>query len=170
MNIAQWREDDREDVIGLILSVQRAEFGMAITRADQPDLEDVPGFYGAGAGGFWCARIDERLVGTIGLKDIGGGLGVVRKMFVASDYRGRGQGVAHALLAHLVAHATAQGMSALYLGTTPAFTAAHRFYEKNGFNPVAEADLPPAFPRMAVDTLFYRRDLPIEGGHASGPR
>jgi len=163
MNITPWREDDREEVIGLILSVQRGEFDMAITRADQPDLEDVSGFYGAGAGGFWCARIDGRLAGTVGLKDIGGSLGVVRKMFVAADYRGGGGGVAHALLKQLIAHATAHGLSALYLGTTPAFTAAHRFYEKNGFDPVAETDLPAAFPRMAVDTLFYRRDLQIEG-------
>jgi RimJ/RimL family protein N-acetyltransferase len=41
------------------------------------------------------------------------------------------------------------------LGTTAAFLAAHRFYEKSGFRLVDEADLPETFPRMAVDTRFY---------------
>jgi len=158
MDIAPWTENDREEVVSLILGIQRGEFGMTITRADQPDLEQVPGFYGAGGGGFWCARIEGRLAGTIGLKAIGRGLGVVRKMFVAPDFRG-GHGVAPALLRHLMAWAGEQDLSELYLGTTPAFRAAHRFYEKHGFVRIAETDLPLAFPRMAVDSVFYHRPL-----------
>ena len=43
----------------------------------------------------------------------------------------------------------------MLLGTTDKFLAVHRFYEKNGFRAVPPEDLPPEFPRMAVDTRFY---------------
>ena len=41
-----------------------------------------------------------------------------------------------------------------------AFAAAHRFYRKHGFAEIAADALPPAFPRMRVDTMFFRRRQP----------
>ncbi|ADG09267.1 N-acetyltransferase [Caulobacter segnis] len=149
---------DEDAVIAVILPIQREEFGVAITAADQPDLADIPGWYQVGAGQFWLAELDGRVVGTIALKDIGGGAVALRKMFVRAEARGPG-GVAQALLDGALAHARAHGVSAIWLGTTDAFKAAHRFYERNGFSLVEIADLPPAFPRMAVDTRFYRLGL-----------
>jgi len=147
--------DDAAAITALILPIQTEEFGVAISLADQSDLMDISGFYGAGAGGFWVARAGERIVGTIALKDIGGGDGALRKMFVAADHRGAGAGVAGRLLDTLMAHAAGHGMRRIILGTTEAFKAAHRFYEKNGFVEIARADLPRAFPVMAVDSRFY---------------
>lgn len=48
-------------------------------------------------------------------------------------------------------------MRGIYLGTTARYLAAHRFHEKNGFTDIPQADLPPAFPVMSVDTKFYMR-------------
>jgi hypothetical protein len=47
----------------------------------------------------------------------------------------------------------------IYLGTTEKFLAAHRFYERNGFQQIAPSELPLKFPKMALDTRFYRRAL-----------
>ena len=58
-----------------------------------------------------------------------------------------------------LAHAGEQGLARVFLGTTAKFLAAHRFYEKNGFALIDAADLPESFPRMNVDTRFYRIDL-----------
>lgn len=149
---------DGADVLALILGIQREEFGVAITAADQPDLADVAGFYQAGAGQFWVAEQAGRIAGTIGLKDIGDEALALRKMFVAPDARGAG-GAASVLLETALAHARAQGARDIWLGTTDRFLAAHRFYEKHGFVRVAPDDLPTAFPRMAVDTVFYRLKL-----------
>lgn len=152
-----------DDVFALILPIQQDEFGIPVTVADQPDLTDIDGFYRRGGGEFWVAATGPRIVGTIALIDIGGGLGVVRKMFVAADRRGREPdreaGLAQRLLDVLTTHAAATGLSELWLGTTEKFLAAHRFYEKNGFSVIAADDLPAAFPRMAVDTRFYRKAL-----------
>jgi N-acetylglutamate synthase-like GNAT family acetyltransferase len=62
-------------------------------------------------------------------------------------------------LEQLVRSAEGKGIRELYLGTTEKFLAAHRFYEKNGFGRVALESLPEAFPRMSLDTRFYRRTL-----------
>jgi N-acetylglutamate synthase-like GNAT family acetyltransferase len=150
---------DEAAVIDLIVPIQRAEFGIDITADDQPDLSDIPAFYQTGQGDFWVAEADGHIVGTIALKDIGGDVGALRKMFVAADWRGREHGVAAGLLDRLIADARARGVRTILLGTTEAFAAAHRFYEKNGFVLVGEDALPPAFPRMAVDTRFYRLAL-----------
>tara|TARA_R110001592_G_scaffold6515_1_gene34902 strand:+ start:4223 stop:4714 length:492 start_codon:yes stop_codon:yes gene_type:complete len=151
--------EDQDAVGALINGIQRGEFAIDITLADQPDLADISGFYRKGAGDFWIADAGGEIAGTIALIDIGGGLGALRKMFVAPAFRGREHGIAKKLLDVLLDHARARGLAAVYLGTTAKFLAAHRFYEKNGFDLIDEADLPAGFPRMAVDTRFYRITL-----------
>ena len=146
---------ERDAVTALIVKIQREEFGIGITADDQPDLKDIPGFYQSGAGGFWVAKLNSDIVGTIGLKDIGEGQGALRKMFVAEQARGKELGVAARLLRHLLEEAKRNGIVQIYLGTTDKFLAAHRFYEKNGFVEVAKGTLPARFPVMAVDTRFY---------------
>lgn len=154
-------DGDRQGIVDVILPIQREEFGIAITAQDQPDLADIAGFYQNGHGQFWVALKDDRIVGTIALKDIGNGEAALRKMFVAADMRGREFGVSARLLTALLDHARQSGLRTVYLGTTDRFFAAHRFYEKNGFSEIAADALPASFPRMAVDSKFYRLALPI---------
>ena len=158
MIVRPHRSGDQAAVVGVILPIQREEFGLDITAADQPDLADIEGWYQTGAGQFWLAELDGQAVGTIALKDIGDGAVALRKMFVRPVARGPA-GAAQALLDAALAHCRAHGVTAVWLGTTDRFKAAHRFYEKNGFALVDAADLPAAFPRMAVDTRFYRLSL-----------
>jgi GNAT superfamily N-acetyltransferase len=139
----------------LIVPIQRDEFGIAISYDDQPDLQDIPGVYLRGAGGFWVAVAETAVVGSIALQDLGAGDGALRKMFVHAAFRGREHGVGQALLDRLIAAARAGGLKRLWLGTTPAFKAAHRFYEKNGFIRVDPAALPARFTRVPVDDRFY---------------
>lgn len=158
---------DAEGVASLILAIQREEYGLSITLDEQPDLRDIPRFYGQGAGGFWVARDGERVVGTIGLLDIGDRQAALRKMFVSIAHRGRGArgepGTAQRLLDSVIGHAIRCGLTDLFLGTTDRFLAAHRFYERNAFIRVDPQALPRSFPRMAVDSRFYRRRLAVNG-------
>jgi len=143
----------------LILEIQRDEFGFSITLADQPDLSNIEQYYQQGTGNFWVALNDERVIGTIALLDIGDGQAALRKMFVGAEYRGSRPGVAHQLLGTLLNHAKDQGVREIYLGTTDKFLAAHRFYEKNGFELIEPNIFPTRFPKMKVDTRFYRLSL-----------
>ncbi|HJV87471.1 MAG TPA: GNAT family N-acetyltransferase [Noviherbaspirillum sp.] len=144
-----------DGVLSVILPIQQDEFQVPITLEDQPDLLDIPGFYQRGAGNFWVALEQNRVVGTIALIDIGNGQGTLRKMFVQAEYRGKAHGVAQRLLGTLLDWCAQQGMHEVYLGTTAKYLAAHRFYEKNGFAEMAKEALPATFPLVAVDTKFY---------------
>jgi len=154
----------QQGVIDTILPIQQLEFKVPVTLADQPDLLDIPGFYQSRSGSFWVALADGcgtgEVVGTIALRDFGGGRGALRKMFVKGFYRGPQHGVAARLLGELLRHAQARGMREVYLGTTSAMLGAHRFYEKHGFELIDATQLPAEFPRMAVDTRFYLKRLP----------
>jgi N-acetylglutamate synthase-like GNAT family acetyltransferase len=159
VSIAPYAAPDRDGVAALIVGIQRGEFGIPVTFDDQPDLKDIPGFYRHGAGNFWVARSGGTVVGTIALKDIGNGQVALRKMFVDIAHRGREQGVAQRLLDTAIAAARMNAVKDIYLGTTAKFLAAHRFYEKNSFAEITAEALPPSFPRMTVDTKFYRLAL-----------
>ncbi|MBB2670870.1 GNAT family N-acetyltransferase [Rhizobium sp. H4] len=159
IEIRPFAEGDADDVLSVILPIQREEFGIDITADAQPDLRVIPDFYQSGKGQFWVAVKDGAIVGTLGLKDIGHNQAALRKMFVASEVRGREHGVAALLLERMFAHARDAGLTDIFLGTTDKFVAAHRFYEKNGFTEIAKSALPRAFPLMAVDNKFYRYKL-----------
>lgn len=159
IEISPYVSSDQKGVLELILPIQTEEFGVAITAADQPDLTAIPEFYQTGTGGFWVARSNGKVIGSIALRDFGKHQAALRKMFVAAPFRGKEHGVAGRLLANLLNHARTAGLRRIYLGTTEKYLAAHRFYEKHGFTQVSQSELPPAFPLVAVDTRFYRIDL-----------
>lgn len=148
-----------EKAVGLILPIQRVEFGVPITIADQPDLLDIDGFYNAPGGGFWGAFKNGELVGTIALINVGHDTGVIRKMFVKQEYRGKEFAIAQRLIEKLLEQTRARGIEHLYLGTIDRMKAAHRFYERNGFIRIDPAALPAYFPRMALDNVFYHLTL-----------
>lgn len=156
ISITPYAVGDRDGVATLIVGIQRGEFDISITYDDQPDLKDIPGFYQQGNGNFWVARNGGTVIGTISLKDIGNAQVALRKMFVDAAHRGRAHGVAQSLLDTAIAWARGRRVRDIFLGTTPKFLAAHRFYEKNGFTEIGVGTLPPAFPRMAVDEKFYQ--------------
>lgn len=160
VQVISYSDEHIDGVRDLILPIQREEYSLQIAYEDQPDLHDIPGFYQQRKGGFWIAVDGPVVVGSIGLIDIGGNLAALRKMFVKKAYRGPRHGVANSLLQSLIDHANGRAVRDIYLGTTSRFLAAHRFYEKAGFDLVDAADLPKNFLRMAVDTRFYRLRLP----------
>ncbi|HET6951577.1 MAG TPA: GNAT family N-acetyltransferase [Acidimicrobiales bacterium] len=166
--IRPWTPDDRAAVLALILDVQRNEFDLPITADDQPDLADVDGFYRGAGGEFWVAVDGTTRVGTIATLDIGDGRLVLRKLFVARSHRGDA-GLGGRLLATLLAWAGRRSADSIWLGTTAVMTAAHRFYEKHGFARVDATELPAAFPRMAVDTVFYVRTLGRPSNRPAAP-
>jgi len=151
--------DDEQQIVDLIVSIQQREFNIPITADDQPDLLDIPDYYQKNRGNFWVALHNEDVVGTISLLDIGNGQSALRKMFVHQHYRGPEKGTARNLLKTLLDWATTKRLREIYLGTTPQFLAAHRFYEKNGFTEISKEDLPETFPVMEVDTKFYKYEL-----------
>ena len=52
-----------------------------------------------------------------------------------------------------------QQVRTIVLGSIERFEAARKFYIRNGFEEMAKQDLPPKFPRMPLDTLFFRKNM-----------
>jgi N-acetylglutamate synthase-like GNAT family acetyltransferase len=145
--------------VALILPIQQIETGVAVTIEEQPDLFDIDRVYNQPGGGFWGALKDGELIGTIALISVGHSAGVIRKMFVKKEFRGRELAIAQQLFQTLLDHSQTKGIKDLYLGTVEKLKAACRFYERNGFNRINAEDLPSYFLRMQVDDTFYHLAL-----------
>lgn len=98
------------------------------------------------------ARIDSRPAGCVARRDLGGGLGEVRRLFVPAD--GRSAGVGRALMAQLLEQADSNGFKRLVLNTLPTMTHAAALYTDLGFTTI---DAYVADPTPGV--LFLGRDL-----------
>ena len=159
VNIEIYTDIHKKSVIDLILSIQNDEFKIPITLELQPDLNEISKFYQINNGNFWIAKVDDKVIGTIALLDIGNNQCALRKMFVSGNYRGKELGVGQALLHNLIDWATHKNIAEIFLGTTEKFLRAQRFYEKNGFVEIASEELPKSFPIMDVDVKFYRYSI-----------
>ncbi|MGM0214118.1 GNAT family N-acetyltransferase [Enterococcus sp. AZ109] len=144
-------------VIELITSIQK-EFAINITLEDQPDLLRIEEEYIENGGNFWIALSDDQVVGTIALVKLKDGNGAIKKMFAAPAFRGEKQ-VGKQLLDTLIAYCTARQDKNLYLGTVDTFIAAQKFYKKHGFVECTAADMPEDYQIMAVDNVFFKKEL-----------
>jgi N-acetylglutamate synthase-like GNAT family acetyltransferase len=149
----------QEQVINLILDIQRNEFNVPIRLEEQSGLLNIHNFYQNGRGNFWIALDNDTVVGTVALLDMGNHQATLQKFFVCKNYRGKDIGVGQQLLDTLLDWAIHQSIKEIYLGTTEVYRAAHRFYEKNGFIEIKSVELPNNFPLLKVDTKFYKYDL-----------
>ena len=154
--VKEYSIDYQSQVVDLILHIQQQEYNIQITKDDQPDLFTIEDFYQKGNGNFWVAVHHDKVVGTVSLLDIGNNQVALRKMFVDKEYRGAKFKTASLLLNNAIKWAKENSIKAVYLGTTPQFLAAHRFYEKNGFTSISLKELPENFPVLQVDKKFYQ--------------
>lgn len=143
----------------LVLPIQQIEFGVPVTREGQPDLVDIEGTFQRGKGNFWVAVAGEKVIGSVGIVDIGNRQVALKKMFVHAAYRGHDKGVAAKLLHSVFNWCKENSIEEIFLGTVDVLKAAHRFYEKNGFAEIARSELPGAFPIVEVDTKFFKATL-----------
>lgn len=105
---------------------------------------------------YWVAFNEEEVIGTISILRIENGASVLKNMFVKKEFRGRTFGVAHRLLQHAFTWCESEHINTIYLGTMEQFVAAHKFYEKNGFQKIAKSELPERFIHNPIDTVFYK--------------
>lgn len=106
---------------------------------------------------FFVARDGEAVLGTAALA-LREGYGEVKSMFV--DPAARGQGVADALMARLIAEAVATGLPLMRLETGPRNPEAIRLYEKHGFLRCgAFGDYPDV-----ASSVFMERPVPRRAG------
>lgn len=123
-----------------VLGIQNGEFGLGFREEEQLDLLDTSGFYKDG--GFWIAEIDDKIIGCIGLQKLNSTSGVLRKLFVQKELRGKELNIAQKLFEKLKDEAISLGLEKILLDTPSVAEASHRFYQRNGFREIGRAEIP----------------------------
>lgn len=150
----------QSEVIHLIEKIQVGEFNIAIEKGQREELLSIPSsFQARGIGNYWVALLNEKVIGTIAVIDIGHQAFELRDVFLDSSYRGSKTGYAKQLLDTVFAWSKHHQVKTIYLGTTLAFKRAHKFYEKHGFVEIARAEMPSYCQPMDCDEKFYQISL-----------
>lgn len=126
-----------------VLGIQNGEFGLGFREEEQLDLLDTFDFYKDG--GFWIAEFDGKIIGCIGLQKLNSTLGVLRKLFVQKELRGKELNIAQKLFDKLINEANSLGLEKILLDTPAVAEASHRFYQRNGFREIGRAEIPDGY-------------------------
>ncbi len=148
----------QSEVIDLIERIQVGEFNIPIEEGQRQELGSISQSFQKNKGNYWVALYNGKVMGTIAVIDIGHHAFELRDVFLDQQYRGQ-TGFAKKLLDTVLIWSREHGVQTIYLGTTLAFRAAHRFYEKHGFQEIAKKEMPSYCQPMDCDEKFYRLDL-----------
>ncbi len=128
------------------------EFDSEIFPKTKSDTSIIPDKY-------WVAIDNEKVIGTVGVLIIENSVGVLKKMMLKKEFRGKEFGVSKKLLKIVIEWCKENSISKLYLGTMNQFKAAQSFYKKNGFAQIPKSELPNNFINNPLDNVFFVQEL-----------
>lgn len=160
ISIQTYSDIYQKQVEKLVLGIQNDEFLLGLSAQDQPDLPNIGEFYKKGR--FWVALNEEnQVMGTIGLEPLNEKQSVLRKMFLHKSMRGnKDLNLAQNLFETLLRFAKEKDYQEIWLDTPPPAHAAHRFYERNGFELMPRESVPTGYKLAQIAGLkIYRLTL-----------
>lgn len=128
--------------IGLDLSFQEID----------AEVAGLPGDYAPPRGALLVAVDDDRHLAMIGLRELGGDVCEMKRLYVRPEARGRG--LARRLITRLCEHAKSLGYAEIRLDTLPMMGDAQAIYEGYGF-----VDIAPYYETPIAGTRFMARKL-----------
>lgn len=147
---------DSQAIIDLIVNIWTQECGFKVKPEDYADLFDIENSYLAQQDNFLVATIDNKIKGTIASSKLDDMIFVLKRMFVATKFRGAG--VAAMLLDNLLTKLPLG--SKLFLSTKgDKAQRAIAFYQKNDFFEVDKNSLPDNFPIFLHDDVFMCKTI-----------
>ncbi|WP_337040492.1 bifunctional helix-turn-helix transcriptional regulator/GNAT family N-acetyltransferase [Emticicia sp. 17c] len=161
IEIRLFEEKYQQQVEDMVLGIQNGEFGLGLTAQRQPDLHNLKAFYNDKGNWLWVAlNKKDEVIGTIGLERLNDTQAVLRKMFIKKAYRGKTLGLAQRLFEILLQEARKQNFKEILLDTPLVTHAAHRFYERNGFELISNDAVPDNYilPK-GIELKIYRLPL-----------
>ena len=159
IEIRTYSDEDREEVIRLVLHCQNDGTRPSVSVDDQPELRRIPEKYMDGGGNFWVAKDNGKTAGSIGLMKFGDGTAVLKKFFVYEPYRGAPCHLGRQLYGTLLDYARTHGVKQLILDTPKNTDRAHKFYERAGFTKIESADVPVVYDFPYEDSDFFRLEI-----------
>lgn len=113
---------------------------------------------------YWVAIHNGVVIGTVGVLVVTTDFGVLKKMMLQKEFRGKETGISKKLLETVIEWCKENSVSKLYLGTMNQFKAAQSFYIKNGFTRISKNELPINFLQNPLDNMFFVQDLTPKNG------
>lgn len=155
IEIRMYEEEDKEEIIELVLYCQNDGTRPVVTVESQPELLRIKEVYLENGGAFWVARDGGKLAGCIGLVNCKNGIGILKKFFVYDLYRSAPHHLGRRLYGELLEFAKDRQMKKLLLDTPRNTERAHRFYEKAGFQKIEESELPVTYDHPYSECDFF---------------
>jgi N-acetylglutamate synthase-like GNAT family acetyltransferase len=148
--IRLYKKSDKAEIDKMIDSIS-TEFELPISNPNKANVTLLDKY--------WISLYNNEIVGTIGILKIEGKFSILKKMFVKREYRGKEYKTASLLLNKVFDWCNSQNIDTIYLGTMSQFKAAHKFYEKNGFERISINKLPSSFVTNPIDDIFYKKRI-----------
>jgi N-acetylglutamate synthase-like GNAT family acetyltransferase len=148
--IRLYKKTDQAEIDKMIDSIA-TEFELPISNPNKANITLLDKY--------WISLCNNEITGTIGILKIDGKSSILKKLFVKREYRGKESKTASLLLNKVFDWCNLQSIDTIYLGTMSQFKAAHKFYEKNGFERISINKLPSSFVTNPIDDIFYKKRI-----------
>jgi len=137
-----------DDIRALFLEYARSlNFNLCFQNFEK-ELEQLPGFYGMPQGRLILCQVDGKPAGCIALKPLEPGICEMKRLFVRTEFRGKGLGLT--LTKHIISEARAIGYTAMRLDTIKGtMDNAIALYESVGFKEI------PAYYNNPIANAFF---------------
>jgi len=146
MRIRKYRDEDRKKVIKMIEEVLIELFGHHVIKKWE-DFGDYAIFY--------VVEDKGKIIGSIGLRDDGNGIGKLKRMYLYKEYRGKGLG--QKLFDKLLNFAIKNKFKKIRLTTEIRLKSSIRFYKKNGFKEIKYPEIKKYFSELKNEGVNIKR-------------
>lgn len=92
MAIRTYKPEDSGAVKELILAILKKEYPFDQTAYKDTDINDISGSYSGKGNAFFVAELDNKIVGSVGVKSDTRDSALLRRLFVDENYRRKGLG------------------------------------------------------------------------------
>jgi N-acetylglutamate synthase-like GNAT family acetyltransferase len=141
LEIKKLYQEDAVAVREFVVGITNGEFGLGFQKHEQPDLYNLEQFYDNG--GFWVARFNGRIAGTIGLQKISRDAIAMRHLFVVPEHRGQDSKIAYHLYRRFMMYAKISDYKKVFVWAPDIAVAAQAFLRRNGFIQLTDERLLP---------------------------